>query len=167
MANPEGTVSSHVTDATKILCPYCNSSRIQLTTVMDDPADIADPTFNALFISATGGSFQGLVALCHCGKEFTPYWWILDVGAATAVGNVLTMSDLDSNRAANATTNLLAGLYCIYLDAAGDDTGEYFVVATNNAAAGVELVLTVAPTDNDDGLWMITNILPLGITLHT
>jgi len=166
--NVEGIASKHVPDSTKIVCPRCNSTLLYLSSTMDDPIDITkDEAFAALMICATGGSFQGLVALCHnCGNEFVPLWYIIDTGAAD--GGAITMGDLDSNRddssGANAVANLLAGLYMIYLGDDANDNNEYFIIATNTAAAPVVITPTVAPNDLSDGEWMITNILPLGKT---
>lgn len=174
MALIEGSErGTFMVDAQKITCDYCQGTEFQVSTLMDDPIDIVDDEdFAALMIVAAGSPIMGLVGMCSgCGHLKILLWYLFDVGAATAVGNVLQMTNLDTNRnpgsGANATADLLAGLYCIYLDAAGDDTGDYFVIDTNDASTAVEIILTVAPTDNDDGFWMITNILPLGITLHS
>lgn len=156
--NVEGPVSKHVPDSTKIVCPRCNSSNFQLSSTLDDPNDIVkDEVFKALLLTITGGSIQGLVALCHCGNEFVPLWYLLDVGTA-AVGGVITMTNLDQA----TTADLMAGLYAIPM--VGTDVGKYFIVASNTAAAPTVITMTVAPNADSDGIWMITNILPLGLT---
>ena len=160
MANPEGPVSTHVTDATKIQCPYCNGSRFQLSSTLDDPNDITqDEDFAALLITfASGTSAQGLVALCHCGREFVPFWAIYDVGASN--GTTFTMTNIDQA----TTANLLAGKYLVYLGTDANDKGKYFIVGTNTAAAPTVITPTVAPHADTDGMFMLTNILPLGFT---
>jgi len=156
--NVEGPVSDHVPDSTKIVCPRCNSSSFQISSTLDDPNDITeDEVFAALLLSITGGSIQGLVALCHCGNEFVPYWRLQDVGT-TAVGGVVTMTNLDQA----TTANLMAGLYAI--PCVGSDVGKYFVIASNTAVAPTVITMTVAPNADSDGLWIITNILPVGLT---
>lgn len=157
--NVEGITSTHVPDSTKILCPRCNSSLLYLSSTLDDPNDITkDLIFAALLLSITGGSIQGLVALCHnCGNEFVPLWYLFDVGASA--GGAVTMTNLDQA----TTADLMVGLYMIPL--VGTDVGKYFIVATNTAAAPTVITPTVAPNIDCDGIWMITNILPLGLTL--
>lgn len=158
--NVEGPASLHVPDSTKIVCPKCNGSLFQLSSTMDDPNDIVrDRVFAALLLSITGGSIQGLVALCTCGNEFVPFWYLFDVGANT--GAATTMTNLDQA----TTADLMVGLYAIPF--VGSDIGKYFIIATNTAATPTVITTSVAPNDDSDGLWMITNILPLGLTLAT
>ena len=156
--NVQGTESEHVIDSTKIVCSYCGSPELMLSTLMDDPNDITEDTdFAALLLTITGGSFQGLVGLCpNCGHEQVPFWYFLDVGAAT--GAAVVMTNLDQA----TTANLLAGLYAIPM--VGTDAGLYYVVASNTAAAPTTLTMTIATNDDEDGLWMITNVLPFGLT---
>jgi len=160
MANPEGPISTHVADSTKIQCPRCGSSRIQISSLLDDPNDISqDTAFAALLITfASGTSAQGLVALCHCGKEWVPYWAIYDVG--TSNGTTITMTNIDQA----TTANLLAGKYLVYLGTDANDKGKYFIVGTNTAAAPTVITTTVAPHGDTDGMFMLTNILPFGFT---
>ena len=166
--NIEGITTEHVPDSTKIACPRCNSTLLYLSSTMDDPIDITrDLVFAALMISATSGFFHGLVALCHnCGNEFVPFWWIEDVGASAA--GAITMTNIDSNRddgsGANATADLLADLYLIYIGDDVNDTDEYFIVATNTAASPVVITPTVAPHADSDGKYILTNLLPVGRT---
>jgi len=158
----EGITSKHVPDSTKIVCPRCNSTLLYLSSTMDDPNDITrDLIFKALLITfASGKSCQGLVALCHnCGNEFVPFWMLFDVGAADA--GAITMTNL-----VQATTaNLLAGKYLVYLGTDANDLGKYFIVATNTAADPTVITPTVAPHNDTDGLFMLTNRLPLGFEL--
>jgi len=157
----EGPESTHVTDAYKIKCPYCGGVKMMLSNLMDDPNDITgDTDFAALLLTITGGSFQGLVALClQCGHEYVPYWRCQDVAASN--GTTLTMTNLDQA----TTANLMAGLYLI--PCVGTDVGKYFIVDTNTAAAPTVITPTVAPNADCDGIWIITNILPLGLTEAT
>ena len=157
--NREGIESDHVLDAAKIVCPYCGGVKMMLTTLMDDPNDITEDTdFAALLITIGGGSIQGLVALCvQCGHEHVPYWRLQDTGANT--GAATTMTNLDQA----TTANLLVGLYMIPM--VGSDIGKYFIIASNTAAAPTIITTTVAPNDDSDGLWILTNILPLGLTV--
>lgn len=156
MTDPAGVATPFVADSTKIQCPYCNGVYFQLSSTMDDPADLEDTIFDALLISCTGGSFQGLVAACHCGRHFAPLWYCFDVAASN--GTTLTMTNLDQA----TTANLMAGLYLIPM--VGTDVGKYFVVDTNTVATPTVITPTVAPNADGDGIWMITNILPLGLT---
>ncbi len=160
--NVEGPTSLHVPDSTKIVCPRCNSSLFQLSSTLDDPNDIInDLVFTALLLTIGGGSFQGLIALCTCGNEFIPLWYCLDVGTAGVGGNPVTMTNLRQV----TTADLMAGLYGIPM--VGTDVGKYFIVATNTTATPTVITFTVAPNADSDGIWMITNILPLGLTLAT
>lgn len=160
--NPEGAVSAHVTDATKIQCPRCDGVEIMLSNLMDDPGDIDDDRFQALYIMSDL-PIMGLVGLCvHCGKEWVPYWWTIDIGASD--GTAITMTGFDTDRAANATADLLAGLYMIYIGADANDLKEYFVINTNTAADPAVITPVVAPNAATDGMFIITNILPLGLT---
>ena len=157
--NVEGIASAHVPDSTKICCPRCNSTLLYLSSVLDDPNDIVrDAVFKALKLTITGGHFHGLVALCHnCGNEFVPFWYLFDVAASN--GTTLTMTNLDQA----TTANLMAGLYLI--PCVGTDVNKYFIAGTNTAAAPTVITPTVAPNADGDGIWMITNILPLGLTV--
>jgi len=158
MVTKEGSKSTHVLDAAKLSCPYCGGTKCMLTGTMDDPNDIiGDTVFAALLLTITGGSFQGLVALCaQCGHEWVPLWYCFDVAASN--GTTLTMTNLDQA----TTANLMAGLYLIPM--VGTDVGKYFIVDTNTAATPTVITPTVAPNADGDGIWMITNILPLGLT---
>lgn len=165
----EGITSLQVPDSTKIVCPRCNSSLWYISSVLDDPIDLVkqDPVFAALMIVAAGAHFCGLVALCHnCGQEFSPIWYIFDVGASD--GAAITMTHLDTNRnpgtGANATADLLEGLFMIFCGDDVNDTGEYFTIITNTAASPAVITPTVAPNAGSDGLYMITNLLPVGMT---
>ena len=162
--NAEGAESAHVLDAAKLKCPYCGGVEIMLTSLMDDPNDITgDTVFAALKISIATASFQGLVGLCaQCGHEWVPLWYCFDVGASD--GTTITMTNLDSNRASNATANLLAGLYMVYLGTDANDQFQYFVINTNTAASPAVITPLVAPHGDSDGIYMITNILPFGLT---
>lgn len=156
-AQGEGPNSAHVTDLTKIRCQYCGSTWWEASSVIDDPNDITDDAvFAALLLTATGGVFTGLVAKCHCGREQVLWWMIADV--ATANAGALTMTNLDQA----TTANLMAGLYCYPL--VGSDIGKYFVISTNTAAAPTVITPTVAPNNDSDGYWIITNLLPVGYT---
>ena len=162
MVNVQGTESEHVIDSTKIVCSYCGSPEIMLSTLMADPNVITEDTdFAALLITfASGKSCQGLVGLCpNCGHEQVPFWYLLDIGASN--GTTITMTNLDQA----TTADLMAGLYAIPM--VGTDVGKYFIVATNTAAAPTVITPSVAPNIDCDGIWMITNILPLGLTLAT
>lgn len=159
--NVEGIASVHVPDSTKICCPRCNSTLLYISSTLDDPNDIIkDAIFAAYDITITGGSIQGLVALCHnCGNEFVPLWYLFDEGAIT--GAAVTMSNLDAG-----TANLLADLYMIPLE--GTDFGalKYHVIASHTAATPTVITLdTASGDDSEDGAWMLTNILPVGLTL--
>lgn len=155
----EGLQTAHVKDTTKIVCDYCGGTQFHISNLMDDPNDIADDTtFAALLLTIGGGSFQGLVASCkHCGHEKIPLWYCIDVAASN--GTTLTMTNLDQA----TTANLMAGLYLI--PCVGTDVGKYFIVSTNTAAAPTVITPTVAPNADCDGIWIITNILPLGLTV--
>lgn len=161
----EGIESTHVTDATKLACPYCGGVETMLSSLMDNPNDIVNDTdFAALGITnVDGGGIQGFVGLCsQCGHEWVPIWYLFDI-ATGAVGAAVTFTNLVTTIAAN----LLTGCYCIYLDAAGTDTGKYYIVTTNTQADPAVLTMTIATNDDEAGIWMITNILPLGRTAAT
>ena len=155
----EGTVSALVTDATKIVCSYCGGTSFMLSSTMDDPNDVAgDTDFAALLITfASGTSCQGLVALCsECGHEQVPLWYMFDTFASDGAAFTAT------NLVQATTADLLVGLYIIVT--IGTDAGKYFTVATNTAADPTVITPSIAPNADADGVFMITNILPLGFT---
>jgi len=157
--NIEGQESAHVLDAAKLTCPYCGGPEIMLTSLMDDPNDITNDTrFAALKITfASGTSCQGLVGLCaQCGHEWVPYWWLIDVGESN--GTTITMTNLDQI----TTASLLKGAYMIYLGADANDHYQYFTIDTNTVAAPTVITTVVAPHLDTDGIFLITNILPIG-----
>ena len=157
-SNVGGPATVHVPDSTKIVCPRCNGTLFQISSTMDDPNDITkDLEFAALLLTIGGGHFHGLVAMCvHCGNEFVPLWYLFDVAASD--GAALTMTNLDQA----TTADLMVGLYAIPM--VGTDVGKYFTIATNTAATPTVITPSVAPNADGDGIWMITNILPLGLT---
>lgn len=159
----EGIASALVKDTTKMVCSYCGGTSFMVSSTMDNPNDVAgDTEFAALLITNAGAQdIQGLVFLCStCGHEQVHFWYLLDIVAGVA-GAAFTMTNL-----VQATTaNLLAGAYCIPLDAAGTDIGKYYIVSTNTAADPTVLTMTVASGDNSEtGMMLITNLLPVGLT---
>ena len=160
MVNIEGQENEHVLDAAKLTCPYCGGPEVMLTSLMDDPNDITEETvFAAYDITITGGHFHGLVGLCaQCGHEWVPLWYFFDVSATT--GASLVMTNLDAG-----TINTLAGIYAIPMT--GTDVGDYFKIATHTAADPTTITLDAAASGDEDGIWMFTNILPLGLTANT
>ena len=68
----EGAISAHVTDLTKLVCPFCGGPELMLTSVMDDQGDIYTSANKDWDISNGDGSdIQCLVALCTgCGVEW-------------------------------------------------------------------------------------------------
>jgi len=156
--NKEGIQSSHVKDSTKLSCPYCGGVEIMLSSLMDDPNDITQDTiFAALGLTITGGSFQGFVGLCsQCGHEWVPLWWCFDT-ATFAGTTALTLTNLDASVA-----NGLADLYLIVL--VGTDIGKYVEIASNTIATPTVPTLKFAVNNDGDGICMITNIEPVGLT---
>ena len=158
-----GAESVHVKDSTKIKCPRCQSCSVALSSLMDDPNDITeDEDFAALYVTntAAGYGIQGFVGLCNsCGHEWVPLWYMFDIATGAAT-KAVTFTNIVTTSAAN----LLAGLYCVPLDAAGTDIGKYYIVESNTKADPAVISMTVATNDNETGMWMITNILPLGRT---
>jgi hypothetical protein len=160
MANPEGPVSPLVTDSAKYQCSRCNGSKFYISKTLDNFNDVAGATTEAalLLTNAGGKDIQALVGLCvQCGAEQVLWWVIFDVGTTNA--GATTMTDL-----VQATTaDLMAGLYGIPM--VGTDVEKYFIVSTNTAADPTVITWTVAPNNDSDGLWMITNRLPVGYTV--
>jgi len=162
---PEGAVSAHVTDATKIVCPHCGGVEIMLSNLMDDPIDIDDDTYKALMIESDN-PVMGLVGLCaQCGQEWIPMWYTLDIVATDGTDMTMTAfnTDRDPGSGANAVEDLLAGCYMIYV---GDDVNNrmaYVTIATNTAADPA-VITPQAHHADQDGVWIITNVLPLGLT---
>lgn len=159
--NAEGPVSALVIDSAKFRCSNCNGSKMYISKTLDDPNDVAgDTVFAALLLTYTGNSCQGLVCLCaQCGHEQVPFWYLTDVGT-TGVGQETTMTDLIQS----TTANLMAGLYGI--PCVGTNVGSYYIVASNTAADPTVITWTAPkPNADSDGIWIITNILPVGLTL--
>ena len=162
--NKEGAEhSTFVIDTNKIVCPYCNGTQMFLSNLMDDPNDITEDTvFADLLITAAGSPIMGTVALCkQCGHTHVPLWYLFDVGASD--GTKIVMTNLDQA----TTADLLTGKYLIYLGTDANNKFEYFIVNTNTAAAPTHITPTVAPHADSDGVYMITNILPFGLTAAT
>lgn len=160
----EGITSVNIPDSGKIVCPRCNSSNFYILGAFIDPNVIAqDLVFAALKITfASGTSAQGIAALCHnCGNEFVPYWFIFDVGASD--GTKIVMTNLDAGTAAN----LLADYYLVYLGVDATDKGKYFTIASNTQAAPTHITPDGTLDAATDGIFMLTNVLPLGFTLAT
>ncbi len=157
--NVEGITSPHVLDSTKIVCPRCNSVLLYLSSVMDDPNDIVrDLGFAAADISKGAGTdILGLVVLCHnCGNEFVPLWYVFDIGTFNGTTG-LTGTDLDSG-----VINNLAGFWvCILV---GTDIGKYVEIASNSVADPTAIVLAFNVNNDADGIFMVTNIEPIGLT---
>ena len=162
----EGITSPQVPDSTKFVCPRCNSSLFYISSTLDDPIDITkDAAFAALMIHSDN-PIMGLVALCHnCGNEWVPLWYTFDEVATD--GTDMTMTAFDTDRdpgaGANAVADLCAGLFMVCLVDAGTDKGKYVTIATNTAADPA-VITPQAHNANGDGWWMITNILPVGLT---
>ncbi|KKM73161.1 hypothetical protein LCGC14_1413240 [marine sediment metagenome] len=157
--NVEGITTEHVPDSTKIVCPRCNSSLVYLSSTLDDPNDITrDLIFAAADISKGAGTgILGLVALCHtCGNEFVPLWYVFDIGTFNGTTG-LTGTDLDSG-----VINNLAGFFvCILV---GTDIGKYVEIASNSVADPTAIVLAFNVNNDADGIFMVTNIEPIGLT---
>ena len=162
MVQAEGNESSHVVDAAKYLCPYCGGTEFQISKTLDEADDITEDTVHAALKLTNAGAYDtlGLVVLCSgCGHESVPWWIMLDISTGAA-GAAVTMTDM-----VQATTaNLANGLYALYLDAAGTDTGLYYTVTTNTAADPTVLTMTIATNNNETGFWLITNLAPTGWT---
>ena len=164
MANPEGPVTPLVTDAMKFQCTNCNGSKFYISTTIDDPADVAQETvFTALLLTyASGTSAQGLIVSCvQCGEQQVPYWAIYDVGASD--GAAVTMTNLVQLTSAN----LLVDHYLVYLGTDANDKGKYFTIASNTAADPTVITPDGTLHADSDGMYMVTNILPVGFTLAT
>jgi len=160
--NVEGITSPQVPDSTKICCPRCNSTLLYLSSVLDNPNDITrDLLFAALDLTKGAGTDPiGLVALCHnCGNEFVPLWYIFDVATFDGATECV-MTDLDVGVANN-----LAGLFVCVL--VGTDRGKYVAVASNTAADPTTITTAFNVNNDGDGLVMVTNIEPIGLTKIT
>ena len=161
--NAEGPESAHVLDAAKFRCTHCGGSKMYISKTIDDPNDIVrDTVFAAYDITCAGGHFQGIVCLCvQCGHEQVPYWWVEDTAACT--GAALIMVNLDAGSA-----NTLADLYMIPTVGTNYATTLYSVIASHTANAPTTITLDVASSDDsEDGVWILTNWLPVGWTLDT
>ncbi len=160
--NKEGPEhSTFVIDTNKIACPYCGGVKMMLSNLMDDPNDITeDSRFAAHYITYTGDSCQGLVGLCvQCGHTSVPIWYIHDV--TTADGSKgLTMTNIDASSADG-----LAGCWALIL--VGTDIGKYVAIASNTAVAGTVITTAFNVNNDADGILMITNIEPVGLTKIT
>jgi len=155
----EGITSPQVPDSTKIVCPRCNSTLFYVSSTLDDPNDIdKDREFADADISKGAGTdIIGQVALCHnCGNEFVPLWYVFDVGTFNGTTG-LTGTDLDSG-----VINNLAGFFvCILV---GTDIGKYVEIASNSVADPTAIVLAFNVNNDADGIFMVTNIEPIGLT---
>ena len=157
MANPEGTVSSKVTDSAKFKCHVCNSSRIQMTMLGDEPEDITDDaTWWATLGLVNATKRTCSVGLCHCGRE-----QILEVklfDTANADGTTTpALTDLDATIA-----NGLAGWWWVVLQAT--DIGKYVRIASNTVATPTVCTLDFLTNADGNGWVLITNVEPVGLT---
>ncbi len=156
--NSEGSKGAIVTDSVKYKCEYCGGVSFMISTTLDDINDVAGDNAD-LGLTITGGSIQSLPLRCNqCGHEQTIILSIFDVSASTGTSQV--MSNLDSS-----VLNSLAGLYMIPM--VGTDVGKYFIIASNTLNPPTTIILTVAANDDADGIWMITELLPVGLTVAT
>ena len=158
--NAEGAESAIITDSVKKRCNYCGGTQFFVGTTMDNFNDITGSDEASLGITNVGSEdIQAEPLLCkQCGHQNVGFWMILDI-ATGAAGAAVTFTNLVSTVANN-----LAGFYAIYLDAAGTDTGKYYIVASNTAADPSVVTMTVATNNNELGYWLITNRLPVGFT---
>ena len=158
--NIEGAESAHVIDAAKLTCPYCGGPEVMLTSLMDDPNDITgDTAFAALKLTnGDGTGIQGLVGLCaQCGHEWVPLWYTFDTCTFTGEETTPALTNLDA-----AVANGLDGCYFIAL--VGTNANKYVEIASNTLAAPTVITLAAAMPDDTDGLCMITNVEPIGLT---
>lgn len=155
----EGIQSKLIKDTTKVGCWYCGGTSFIPSSLLDDGNDTADTNFSALSVTISGGSIQGLIGICsECGQENVIDWHIRDI-ATGCVGAAVTFTNLDASVADGLT-----GYYAIYHDAAGTDTGLYYVIASNTEAAPTVVTMTIATNDDETGYWTIQKYLPLGLT---
>lgn len=160
--NIEGPISALVPDSTKYQCSNCNGVKFSISTTLDNFNDVVQATVEAAYFvtNAGGKDIQGEVALClQCGNEQVLWWIIIDVGSTT--GAATTMTDMVTTEAAD----LLAGLYGIPM--VGTDVEKYFIVLSNTEADPTVITWTVTPNTDADGMWMLTNRLPVGYTVAT
>jgi hypothetical protein len=158
----EGTQSTHVTDSNKIVCNRCGGVEFHVSSTLDEGDDITEDTTHAALYLTNAGNYDtlALVGQCvQCGVEQVLWFLMFDIASAAA-GAAVTMTDMVQTSAAN----LAAGLYAIYLDAAGTDTGLYYTVASNTKADPTVLTMTVATNNDEAGFWCITNLAPTGWT---
>ena len=155
--NAEGAESTHVLDAAKKRCNYCGGTQFMISTTLDNFNDITGSDGADLSLTNAGAQdIQAEVLLCkQCGHEDTGLWYIIDVGAATAAA--ITMTNLVATVA-----NGLAGCYAIPL--AGTDVGKYYIISSNTAADPTVITVSVATNGDEDGYYIITNRLPVGLT---
>ena len=160
MANPEGPVSTLVIDSAKHLCWRCNGAKFYYSKTIDDFNDVPeDPNVAIWAVTITGGSIQAEVLLCvQCGAQNIGNWFITDQIAAAAAA-VFDMTNLDASVA-----NGLAGLYLVYLDDQGTDTGLYYTIASNTAAGPTIITVSIATNNDELGGCFITRFLPVGLT---
>ena len=158
--NAEGAESAIVTDSVKKRCDYCGGTQFFISTTFDNMNDVTGSDEASLGITNVGNEdIQAQPLLCkQCGHQNCGVVLIFDI-ASGAVGTAVTFTNLVSTVADN-----LEGWYAIYLDAAGTDTGKYYVVDSNTAANPSVLTMTIATNNNEAGYWCITNQLPVGFT---
>ena len=155
----EGIQSALVPDTSKIVCSYCGGTSFHISDVMDDPADVAGETEHAALdiTKGAGTDLIGLVTLCsQCGHEQVPLIIIFDVGTFNGTTGV-TGTDLDSG----VINNLAGWFICILV---GTDIGKYVEVASNSVADPSAIVMAFNVNNDADGIFMITNIEPIGLT---
>ena len=158
MANPEGAVSSKVTDSAKFQCHLCNSTRVQVSTLADEPEDITDDAAWWATIAVENATKRTcLYGLCHCGKHQIIKVELWDTYTFTGAETTPAGTNLDAT-----TANGLAGWF--FIATTGTDKGKYVEISSNTEAAPTVLTLAFAMTDDTDGECIITNIEPIGLT---
>jgi len=157
MANAEGPVSAKVTDSAKFKCHVCNSSRIQLTMLGDEPEDIADDADWWATIAVENATKRSCsVGLCHCGREQILQVFLWDT--ANADGSTTpALTNLDAT-----TANGLAGWWWCVLQ--GTDIGKYVRIASNTVATPTVCTLDYLTNADGNGWVLITNVEPVGMT---
>ena len=139
--NVGGPIHKLVTDAMKLVCPFCNGTHFQVSFELVNNNELfagvpvtkagADPEY---LINA---GCNTIVFLCMCGMYFGKIAWLQETVSAQAVP-AITLTDYNCT-----TVNDLAGLYIYVLG--GTSKGNAYKIVSNTVANPTVLTLDSSP----------------------
>lgn len=159
--NVGGPAHELCTDAMKFVCPFCNSTFVQISKELVNNNELfsgsatnvgADPLYMAV------AGIESIALFClSCGMIFgKPFYW-LDTVSAQAVP-AITLTTYDNS---GGIVNDLAGYYIYCLG--GTDIGSSFKIVSNTKANPTVLTLDASPNIDINGKEIIISAFKQGV----